>query len=377
MGRFKQYYYESMLTHIYNLATDKYKGVAASIIKFFLFLLSLIYGLLVRIMSFVCRRNSYHAKCKVISVGNITLGGTGKTPLVEYIAKYLKGQGRKIAVISRGYKGFGNRLSVIGYRKTIEHREPDAGSMGDEAFMLQKNLKDVPVVVDADRRRGINKAVAEYGVDTVILDDAFQQWRIKKDLEIVVIDAANPFGNRNMIPRGILRQPVSSLKKADIFVLTKTNLNPDTGNLSDFLNRIGPLADIIKSVHKPAGLYSMKDNQVINPDILKGKTVTLVCGIGDPGSFKSIISGLNINIGLSFDFRDHHTYSRQDLDAILRASREKSIGIIITTEKDAVKLSAAGCRPPAEILVLRVELKITDSNDEKRFNNRLLKLYSV
>lgn len=349
-----------MKNYLYNLATDKSVGLIPATLRLFLFIISLIYGLAVRILIPFFRFCLYYASCRVVSVGNITLGGTGKTSLVEFIARQLKKEGQRIAIISRGYK------------KRITSCE----NMGDEPYMLSKKLEDIPVIVDADRVRGIKKALKDYSVDTVILDDAFQQWGIKKDLEIVAIDATNPFGNFNMIPRGILREPLSSLKRADIFIITKTNLMADTQHIKNNLARFNPSALIFESRHLPLAFYDIeRPSDLFSIESLKGKSVTLFSGIGDPGSFEKLISNIGIKIGLSFRFADHHHYSDKDLDKIIQDSKEKNIDTIITTEKDAARMDKLQINTYGlKLLTLRIELTI---NDEQGFRSRLLKLYSL
>jgi tetraacyldisaccharide 4'-kinase len=304
----------------------------------------------------------------VLSVGNITLGGTGKTILVEFIAKYLRQNGHNVAILTRGYK-----------RKTSNFKLQTSNyeTMGDEPYMLFKKLGDTPIIVEADRIRGAKKAIKEHCADTVILDDGFQQWRIFKDLEIVAIDTTNPFGNRHMIPRGILREPLSSLKRADIFMLTKTNLNNKIADLKFILNRLNPKATIIESSHEPIGFYYYgRPDELFNINALKGKTVSLFSGIGDPDSFENLIKSLGINIGLSLIFNDHHSYTQEDLDKIIRGSKERGIDTVITTEKDVVRLYELRVTSyELRILILRIELKVAKNEDE--FRNRLLKLYSL
>ncbi|MDP2937797.1 MAG: tetraacyldisaccharide 4'-kinase [Candidatus Omnitrophota bacterium] len=358
-----------MLSYIYSLATDRHKGLVAGVVKSFLYCLSLIYSLAVRGLIFIYHLKPYHLNCKVISVGNITLGGTGKTSLVALIAKYLKQKGHKVAVLSRGYK-----RKITNYKLQVTSYK----TMGDEPYMLKMNLGDVPVVVDTDRIQAAKLAIRDYGVDTVILDDGLQQWRIKKDMEIVTIDATCPFGNRKLIPRGILREPFSSLKRADVFILTKTNLNPDNQDIKDFLSSINPQSLIVESTHSPLGFYRLQErDKLLKLEALKGETVTLISGIADPDSFENLIASLGINIGSAFRFPDHHNYTKEELDRIIKNSKDKNIGTIITTEKDAVRLSPY-LLPTTyyllNFLVLRIELKII--KDEQEFYNRLLGLYS-
>jgi tetraacyldisaccharide 4'-kinase len=299
-------------------------------------------------------------------VGNITLGGTGKTSLVELIAKYLKQKGYKVAILSRGYK-----RKITNHESRITNHE----TMGDEPYMLSKKLKDIPVIVDKDRIRGASAAIKEYSVDVVVLDDALQQWKIKKDLEIVTIDATCPFGNQHLIPRGILRQPLSTLKDAGIFVLTHANLKADTQQIKNFLIRINPSAFISESMHQPVGLYEIdKPGGLLNPNLCVGKTVTLFSGIGNPNAFENLMRNMGVNIGLSFRFPDHHSYSQEDLYNIVEESKKKNIDTVITTEKDAVRLYSLQLTAYSlQFFVLRVALKIIQN--EEGFYSRLLRVF--
>jgi len=357
-----------MLGYLYNLATDKHKGFIPAIIKMFLFILSLVYGLIIRILIFFSKFSTRRLECKVVSVGNITLGGTGKTCLVEYIAGFLKEKGHKVAVLSRGYKRGAHSSEFIAQ---------SSETMGDEPFMLSQKLSGVPVVVDANRARGAKSAKEDYGADTVILDDGFQQWKIIKDLEIVAVDSTNPFGNRHMLPRGILREPLSSLKRADIFVLTKVNLSEDTERIREYLSKLNPRGLPVESIHKPLEFYNLHHPDQSH-DIygLENITVTLFSGIGDHDSFEKLIKILGIKVGLSFRFRDHHDYTNEDFKKIIGGSREKNIDTVITTEKDAARIKDI-LYPFSDlrILVLRIGLVITKG--EEQLHDRLLKLYSV
>ncbi len=363
-----------MQDYLYNLATDKVRGLIPAAIKLFLFILSIIYGLAVRILIFFELISPRRLNCKVISIGNITLGGTGKTSLVEYIARYLKNQGHKVAILTRGYK---RRITQYAIRLPAGRQgNTQYETMGDEPYMLAKNLGDTPVLVGEDRIRAAHQAIDNEQADTVVLDDGFQQWRIKKDLEIVTIDATNPFGNCHLIPRGILRQPLSSLGRADVFVLTKTNLVPNIKDTRDFLAHINPKALIFESIHQPLGFYKIDEpNELLSLEIFKGKSAALFSGIGDPDSFEKIIKNLGIKIGLSLRFRDHYNYNQEDLDEIIKISKDKNIDLIITTQKDAVRISNLQLITyNLQLLVLRIGIKII--KDEDKLHNRLLKLYS-
>jgi len=347
-----------MKDYLYNLATDRVGGFFAFLLKIPLLLLSFIYGLLIRSLVLFYSSRKLKLNCKVISIGNITVGGTGKTTLVEFVARFLKSKGHKVVVLSRGYKKLKD-------------------SLGDEPAMLLKNLEDIPVIVDKDRVRGAKRAVQEYYADTVILDDGMQQWRIKKDLEIITVSAPQGFGNRHMLPRGILREPLCALSRADILFLTKTNLTNDLESIKNYLNKINPSIPVVESVHTAAGFYDIsKPDKLLSLSQLKGRDAALFSGIGDPYSFIKLASDAGIKAQLDFRFEDHHNYSEEDLTGILRKCAEKKLNLIITTEKDACRLSDEKLKifSGYQLLILRVALKII--KNEERFIARLLSLYS-
>jgi len=357
-----------METYLYNIIRDKEKGFIAGIIKAILFFLSLAYGMSVRLVSFFCLLKPISFNCTVISVGNITWGGTGKTPLVEYIACLLKEHGHKVAILSRGYK-----------RETGSGSISACSSLGDEPYMLEKALKDIPIVVDSNRVRAARLALSMYSPDTIILDDGFQQWKIKKDLEILVIDAGNPFGSSHLIPRGILREPLSSLKRPDIFVLTKADFALGIERLRDYLSVINPRAQIAESIHLPVSFYKVGQPQEnFNPDKFKAISAASISAIGDPDSFKNLLKKLGINILMSFDFEDHYSYRESDIKDIIGKVRKCGFDTIVTTEKDSVKLTpfiSYFNDNMIQVFVLRIKIKIT--KNEEDFRNRLFSLYPL
>ncbi|MCU0650785.1 MAG: tetraacyldisaccharide 4'-kinase [Candidatus Omnitrophica bacterium] len=307
--------------------------------------------------------------CKVISIGNITWGGTGKTPLVEAVVKALKADNRNPAVLTRGYK---KKPSA-----NAQDARSDVRSMGDEPYMLSQKLPGTAVIVNKDRIKAGLQAVKAHRADTVVLDDGLQQWRIKKDLEIVAIDVGNPFGNGWLIPRGILREPLRALKRADIFVLTNADTAGDLAGLESRLSVINPSALIVRSELVPVRLYGLNDREKdYTHELQQGKPVGLLCAIGNPGSFRRAVERMDIKAAQRFFFRDHHAYTYKDIQAIADKTRQCNIEYVITTEKDADKLRPlVQMLKTPQFLVLEVALKIV--NNESEFNNRLRGLYTA
>ena len=346
--------------YLQDLVTGKIKGPGGEFFRGCLFVLSLVYGLAVVILAAFYRIRPMRFRVKVISVGNITLGGTGKTTFVEYLSAKLSSGDNKIAVLSRGYKR--------------DARRSGAQGLGDEPAMLQQNLPLARVVVDKNRIRAAQSAIRDYGSNILILDDGLQQWKIFKDLEIVMIDAGNPFGNYRLLPAGFLREPLSALKRADIFVLTQVYSGQDLDGLTARLKRINSQALIVESRHEFKRISRLDQADVyLDPGILGGKPVAIFSGIGNPEGFEKSVCGLGIKVAKYFKFADHHDYTQEDILGIVREAKENNLEAIITTQKDAVKIRELGIKWP-EILVLEIKLSIT--KNEAEFNRRLLKLHS-
>lgn len=343
-----------------SLATDKSRGIGYEALKFPLFLLSLVYGGLVRILAFAQGIKPFRSSLKVISVGNITLGGTGKTVVVGYVADLLLKDGRKVAVLSRGYK------KPRGGEKT------DYGLLGDEPGMLKKQLPGLNIVVGPDRVDSLRKAAAA-GCEAAILDDGLQQWRVKKDLEVVCIDSRG-FGNECLLPRGLLREPLSALKRGHVFVLTNTSLAADYRPLRQYLSGLNPSALIVETDHEPAGMVRVTNGEGCDPAGIGN--ACLVCGIGNPDSFLKSCEKAALASGPRFIFSDHHRFSTADCDRIIAACRQQGIRAVVTTEKDAIRLPVtyledAGLAVYCLTLVLRIK------TDGKKFSCRLRGLFAA
>jgi len=316
---------------------------------------SFFYWLVVEIRNFLfCHQfllKSIKLNCFLISIGNITAGGAGKTPITIFLAKQLLKKEKEIAVIARGYKKKGNGFLVSNKREILlEPRES-----GDEAGLLAKNLSGIPVLIGRNRKGLTKIALNNFKADTIILDDAFHYRHLKKDLEIVVIDVTSPFSNKRLLPAGLLREPLSSLKRADCFWLNHINLTGQE-KLESFkknLKEINPGANIIESSYQPVSLVD-SSGKISELSAIFGKEVWLLAGIGNPLTFENLVKDLGVKIkGKSF-FPDHHWYKKRDLKRILK----EEFDILLTTEKDLIKLKEISF--PKPICALRIEVKIKD-----------------
>jgi tetraacyldisaccharide 4'-kinase len=356
-----------MKKYLYQLASRHTKGAAAAVLKFLLWILSLFYFLAVETTYYLYALGlikRYRLGCKVLSVGNITWGGTGKTPVAAMLAKYLKEQGKKPAILIRGYKNISS-AAENSYKRT-----------GDEAFMLSEILS-VPVLTGKNRVKTGRTALKDLSVDTLILDDGFQHWRLRRDWDIVVVDCTNAFGNGFLIPRGILREPLSALKRAQVFFLTKTDVaGLKTAEIKRRLSRINPAALIVESIHQPVGFGNLlHPEESFAPAEVKSQDVALVCSIGNPDAFIKTVTGLKLNPVLKFCFLDHHHYKQEEVADIIDSCQRYHVNTVITTHKDAVRLKDhfAALDPELSVLVLQIEIAITKGSDE--FFSGLSRLY--
>jgi tetraacyldisaccharide 4'-kinase len=308
---------------------------------------SLVYGLGV-----FCHRNfnrlrgAYKAPKPVISIGNITVGGSGKTPLVIWLAKNLQNKGIKSIILIRGFMPKGSKAS-------------------DEVDMLNEQIPFIPVIAGADRTESIRGVENSMPVDVYICDDAFQHWPLHRDLNIVAIDSVNPFGNGCLLPAGILREPVSALKRADIIILTKTDGPGNDQDLSSKIKRINPKAMIMESRYKPAGAVGVFDSDILPADFLKEKPAVGFCAIGDPLSFQSSLMNSGVKISKLFTFMDHHVYKKEDIRRMAEYCRLQAIKVLVTTHKDAVKLrDFKDLFAGLDLVYIPIQLEVTKGADE-------------
>jgi tetraacyldisaccharide 4'-kinase len=297
----------------------------------------------------------------VISVGNITLGGTGKTPLVEHVARGLRERGRRPAVVMRGYGA--------------KH-----GESCDEASVLRANLGDdvpvtIPIIEDPDRFRGCETAVRDHASDVAVLDDGFQHIRLARDLDVVALDATSPFGFGRLFPAGCLREGPGALARADVIVITRSDL-PSAGEveaLDERVRELAPEALVMRAVFAPSrvttfnkGIQDEQDGggrSCVSCTSLSGERLAVFCGIGNPRAFGLAVRRLGCEVVLERRFPDHHPFTLNELAGLARAAGAKGARFVLTTQKDAARIVRLGedawpGTPPLH--VLRAEFAFVD-----------------
>jgi tetraacyldisaccharide 4'-kinase len=299
-------------------------------------------------------------KVKVISVGNITLGGSGKTPFVLYLAKKLRDKGINFAILTRGYK---RRSEGTKELKRIDSPDLIWEEVGDEPYLLSDHFPDTPIIIGKDRYNSGKIAQAKYQAEVLILDDGFQHWRLKRDLDIVMVDASIDLEKEKLFPEGRLREPLSSLKRASLFVLTRVDQSVHMDNMRKIMQRFNPQAPIVKSILGVTSIINWRDKTEISLNQLKGKKVLAFCGIGNPFSFEKTLKSLGVEILNAFFFLDHYIYSQNDFLSLEEERKKAGAEFLITTEKDSIRLPEIKSQNPP-LLVVQIELKII-SGEEK------------
>ncbi len=302
--------------------------------------------------------------CQVISIGNVTAGGTGKTPVTERFARELTAQGRKVAILSRGYR----RKEAPWWKRAFSQViEPplvvsdgkrvllDSATGGDEPYMLASNLPGVCVLVDRNRVKSGRYAIRRFGCDTLLLDDGFQYQKLKHSLEVVLVDKTNPFGNGHMLPRGVLREPAKHVSRADVIFLTKSD-----GKTEDVVRRIreyNAKAEIIECRHAPRLLKDVWSREELPLDWLKGKTLATLSGIAVPQGFEDSLRKLGAKVIWCERYADHHRYDSSEIIYALNRAADLGAEALITTEKDAVRFPRLETTPVPSYY-LRVDIEI-------------------
>ncbi len=287
------------------------------------------------------KRETFRVEVRVISVGNLTVGGTGKTPMVEWLARWFRSRNLRVAIISRGYGA-------------------EAGSQNDEALELEQKLPDVPHLQNPDRVEAANTAIEELESQVIVLDDAFQHRRIHRDLNIVLIDALEPFGYGHLLPRGLLREPARNLSRGDVVVLSRSDAVDETtrSRIRERVKSLAPDVDWVEVTHRPECYLSATGTEM-ELESLTGKRVIAFCGIGNPDGFRHTLREIGVEVIAFREFPDHHAYGRDDVTELAAWAEESGADAAICTHKDIVKLGTEqlGNCP---LLALRIGLAISN-----------------
>ena len=345
-----------------SVVSGERKGVLATLLRALLSIASLFYGLAIlvrRALYGIGLKRQARAACPVLSVGNLVAGGTGKTPMVEHLARRMLARGRRPAVVARGYKA----------------RTP--GAANDEALVLGANLPGVPVVIEPVRPRGTATAVERHGADAVILDDGFQHWPIARDLDLVLIDALEPFGHGRLLPRGLLREPRSALARADAVAITRADL-VSAARLAEIRAAVRAIrsdAVLLEVVEEAVGVERVPGAGAVAGAVagaagVAGRRVVAFCGIGNPEGFFRRLGAMGAEVVARKAFDDHHHYEAAELVALAREAKAAGADLV-TTQKDAVKLTDLEGAESVYVVKIRAAIRAGEADLERLIDRAL------
>jgi tetraacyldisaccharide 4'-kinase len=360
-----------------DVVLERRHGIRASILRAILYALSFIYDRLVQLRLYLYRKRILRERalgCLVISVGNLTVGGTGKTPIVEKFARALQVGGRRVAILSRGYKSVPRKRNWPDRLRRKDADPPrvvsdgkslllDSLTAGDEPYMLAHNLKNVIVLVDKDRVKSGRFAIDRWGVDTLLLDDGLQYLHLKHRLDMVLVDRQAPFGNEFLLPRGTLREAPRNLRRASYIFITKNTGEPNDA-LIQRIRHYNRTAEIIECAHKPLYLQNVFSDEQLPLERLRDAFIGSICGIAAPESFEGALKKLGAHVDLAKRYIDHHYYTEAELTNFIHRCIRRDLAMIVTTEKDAVRMPRlTEAQVEVSIYFLRVEIEILSGHE--------------
>jgi tetraacyldisaccharide 4'-kinase len=364
---------ENLETFLLEVIFEQRRGPRAALVRFCLSACSKLFAGAVKARRFLYNMRILRDSTlgvQVIAIGNLTVGGTGKTPVVEKFARELRDQGRNVAILSRGYRSKPVPLHQWFMKKILLRDDTtpprvvsdgrslllDSEMAGDEPYMLASNLKNVVVLVDKDRVKSGRYAIEKFGCDTLLLDDGFQYWKLRgRRQDIVLIDRQQPFGNDRLLPRGTLREPPSHLARANTIFITKSD--GKTADLRRRITEINPHAGIIECIHHPLYFEDVFTGKREELELIRGRKVASLSGIAQPESFEQSLVGLGAELVYPRRFADHHRFTQMDIIKAINRSKLKQAEMIITTQKDAVRFPKVD-RRDVPIYFMRVEIQI-------------------
>ena len=332
------------------LISGRSGGLGAALLRFFLGIATAGYSIIIWLRNFLYSKGwlkAYRANAVVISIGNITVGGTGKTPLVIRLCELLGKKDISCAILTRGYK-------------------TKKGKFSDEPAIFAESCPDAKVIVNPDRVAGAKEAVEKFGAKALIMDDGFQHRRLARDVDVVTIDGTQPFGYGRMLAAGLLREPIASLKRADAVIITRCDQISETEltQLEERLRQANPDMIIARSVHVPISAKSMSGEE-ISIDELKGKSIFAFCGIGNPDAFLNTLEKLGANPVGSKIYNDHYQYTNNDIADIYEEAGHFQADLILSTQKDRTKINLLGSvKKGIPFAYLAIELKFLSGEDK-------------
>ncbi len=366
---------DAIIQYLFQLAHGPNTPFLGWVLLVFLRLLSYLYEFGVRCKLFLYKTGvlkSTKLNSIVISIGNITVGGTGKTPTAQKIATMIKNMGYRVVILNRGYRShWGKEIGVVSDGKKIYMTAYEAG---DEAYLMAKTLPGIPVVIGKNRAVTGQYAVNELKAEVIILDDGYQHWQLCRDLDIVLVDTLSMFGNGCVLPRGVLREPLDNLNRAGMFLLTKTDQSSQLSkeNLRDKIDKYNKNAPVIESIHHPNNFVEIADwYKGINENVkdlseLQGKKVMVFSAIGNPSSFEQTLASCGLDILEAIRYPDHHDYGMLEMQYISERAASLQAAALVATGKDAVKIPTEFIYFNREIplYILNMDIMITDGKDQ-------------
>jgi tetraacyldisaccharide 4'-kinase len=329
------------------LVSGRYRGAVPRLERLGLWTVSVPYGWVTGLRNRLYDygwKASHRAAVPVVSIGNLTVGGTGKTPCVEYVARFYRDHNQRVTILSRGYGG--------------------AGAPNDEALVLEENLCGVGHLQGIDRVALAARAVREKNADVLVLDDGFQHRRLARDLDVVLVDATQPCGSGYLFPRGLLRESPAGLGRAGVVVLTRSDQVSlsERGRLREEVDRLAPGVPVVEATHRPTELVN-GERESASLQKLAGRPVAGFCGIGNPDAFRRTLEKLELSVGEFRTFPDHHQYTPEDIIDLERwAGGQGKNCVVVTTQKDLVKVRLSRLAGK-ELWALRVRLAIESGQD--------------